>query len=140
MDPIRRYEGETVILELPGDTTVFNIDWISIFDLDTNQNFGSSLIQNGLNVPPSLVKIQPHTAALPNCRQLHKDYRVSWEVFGPQITIQLAGVVNEDEYMSFGISGSETSSQMLGSDVVVAYIDGFRGYATDYNITSLAPV
>lgn len=65
---------------------------------------------------------------------------MSWEVFGPQITIQLAGVVNEDEYMSFGISGSETSSQMLGADVVVAYIDGFRGYATDYNITSLAPV
>lgn len=58
LDPIRKYEGETVILELPGDTTVFNIDWISIFDLETNQNFGSSLIQNGLNVPPSLVKIQ----------------------------------------------------------------------------------
>ncbi|XP_037030549.1 protein Skeletor, isoforms B/C [Bradysia coprophila] len=139
LDPIRKYEGETVTLELPGDTTVFNIDWISIFDLETNENFGSSLIQSGLNVPPSLVQIQPHTAALPNCRQLHKNYRVSWEVFGPQITIQLAGLVNEDEYMSFGISGSETSSQMLGADVVVAYIDGFRGYATDYNITSLAP-
>lgn len=42
--------------------------------------------------------------------------------------------------MSFGISGSDTSSQMMGADVVVAYIDGARGYATDYNITSLAPV
>lgn len=41
--------------------------------------------------------------------------------------------------MSFGISGSDQRSQMLGSDVAVAYIDGFRGYATDYNITSLAP-
>lgn len=65
---------------------------------------------------------------------------MSWEVFGPQITIQLAGQVMEDEYMSFGISGSDQQSQMLGSDVAVAYIDGFRGYATDYNITSLAPV
>lgn len=46
----------------------------------------------------------------------------------------------EDEYMSFGLSGSDTASQMLGSDVAVAYIDGGRGYATDYNITSLAPV
>lgn len=82
---------------------------------------------------------QTHTASLPNCRQLHKDLRVSWEVFGPQITIQLAGQVMDDEYMSFGLSGSETSSQMLGADVVVAYIDGARGYATDYNITSLAP-
>lgn len=42
--------------------------------------------------------------------------------------------------MSFGLSGSDSSSQMLGADVVVAYIDGARGYATDYNITSLAPV
>lgn len=140
LDPIRKYEGETITLELPGDMTISEIDWISVYDLETNKNFGSVLIPNGLNVPPSLIKIQQHAAALPNCRQLHKDFRVSWEVFGPAITIQLAGQVMEDEYMSFGLSGSETSSQMLGSDVVVAYIDGARGYATDYNITSLAPV
>lgn len=42
--------------------------------------------------------------------------------------------------MSFGLSGSEDSSQMLGSDVAVAYIDGYRGFATDYNITALSPV
>lgn len=42
--------------------------------------------------------------------------------------------------MAFGISGSTTESQMLGSDVSVGYIDGYRGYATDYNITALAPV
>lgn len=140
LDPIRKYDGETITLELPGDMTISEIDWISVYDLENNKNFGSVLIPNGLNVPPSLIKIQQHTASLPNCRQLHKDFRVSWEVFGPQITIQLAGQVMEDEYMSFGLSGSETSSQMLGADVVVAYIAGARGYATDYNITSLAPV
>lgn len=140
MDPLRKYEGETITLELPGEMTVFEIDWISIFDLETNENFGSVLITDGLNVPPSLTKIMPLIASLPNCRQLHRDLRVSWEVFGPQITIQLTGQVMEDEYMSFGLSGSESRSQMLGADVVVAYIDGARGYATDYNITSLAPV
>lgn len=119
--------------------TIFDIDWISVFDLETNENFGSILIPDGLNVPPSLVKVQPHMESLPNCKQLHKDLRVSWEVFGPQITLQLAGQVMEDEYMSFGLSGSDSRSQMLGSDVVVAYIDGHRGYATDYNISSLAP-
>lgn len=125
---------------MPGDMTIFGIDWISIYDLETNENFGSVLITDGLNVPPSLTKIQPLKHSLPNCRQLHRDFRVSWEVFGPQITIELAGLVLEDEYMSFGLSGSETSSQMLGADVVVAFIDGARGYSTDYNITSLAPV
>lgn len=42
--------------------------------------------------------------------------------------------------MAFGISGSPTESQMIGSDVSVAYVEGYRGYATDYNITALAPV
>lgn len=140
LDPLRKYTGETITLELPGAMTIFEIDWISIYDLETNANFGSIIITDELNVPPSLIKIQSHKASLPNCRQLHKDFRVSWEVFGPQITFELSGQVMEDEYMSFGISGSESSSQMLGADVAVAYIDGVRGYAIDYNITSLAPV
>lgn len=42
--------------------------------------------------------------------------------------------------MAFGISGSPEQSQMLGSDVTVAYVDGYRGFATDYNITALTPV
>lgn len=42
--------------------------------------------------------------------------------------------------MAFGLSGSETSSQMEGSDVTIAYMDDTRGYATDYNITANAPV
>lgn len=54
--------------------------------------------------------------------------------------MQLAGQVEEDEYMAFGLSGSEDSSQMLGSDVAVAYIDGYRGFAVDYNITAMTPV
>lgn len=60
LDPLRKYEGETVTLELPGDMTIFNIDWLAIFDLDTNTNYGSVLIPDGLNVPPSLIKIQVH--------------------------------------------------------------------------------
>lgn len=66
---------------------------------------------------------------------------MSWELFGPQITIELAGQIKEDEYMAFGLSGSEEKSQMLGSDVAVAYLlDGNRGFAVDYNITALSPV
>ncbi|XP_019868942.2 protein Skeletor, isoforms B/C [Aethina tumida] len=139
LDPLREYKNETIIIELPGDLTIFEIDWLSIFDLANNDNLGSILIPEALNVPPSLIKIIPHKNDLPNCLQLHKDYQVSWEIFGPQITIQLAGQVDEDEYLAFGISGSPDTSQMLGSDVAIAYIDGYRGFATDYNITALAP-
>jgi hypothetical protein len=139
LDALRAYKGETITLELPGDLTIFNIDWFSIFDLETKENLGSIIIPEGLNVPPSLVKVFPHKDHLPNCLQLHKDFQVSWEIFGPQITIQLAGQVDENAYMAFGISGSTEKSQMLGSDVTVAYLDGYRGFASDYNVTALTP-
>lgn len=49
-------------------------------------------------------------------------------------------IVDEDEYMAFGLSGSDGSSRMEGADVAIAYMDDSRGYATDYNITAKAPV
>ncbi|XP_018392527.1 PREDICTED: uncharacterized protein LOC108771679 [Cyphomyrmex costatus] len=139
LDSLRSYNNEDIILELPGDKTVFNIDWLSVYDVKTKSNYGSVIIPNGLNVPPSLIKVLKQTQSLPNCVQLHKRYQIAWEIFGPQITIQLSGQVAKDEYMAFGLSGSETSSQMEGADVAIAYMDDTRGYATDYNITAKAP-
>lgn len=128
-------------MELPGDKTVFDIDWFSIYDLERNENYGYVSIPKELNVAPSLVKIIPYKDDLPNCMQLHKRLRVAWETFGPQITFQLSGQIDASEYMSFGISGSEERSQMIGADVVVAFIDHLgNGQALDYNITSLTPV
>lgn len=75
-----------------------------------------------------------------HCVQLHKKLQLSWQVFGPQITIRLAGQIEVDNYMAFGFSGSEEKPQMLGSDIAITYIDGFRGQAIDYNITDKSPV
>jgi hypothetical protein len=103
---------------LPGDLTVFDIDWFSVFNVATGENFGSIIIPDNLNVPPSLLKIlvskffisvilklcltvyvllfsQPHTSTLPNCEPLHRDLQVSWEIFGPAITIEIAGRVGK---------------------------------------------
>lgn len=139
LDPIRSYNEETIILELPGEKTIFEIDWLSIYDLDTNENYGSILVPDGLNVPPSLTKTIANRLALPNCRQLHKNLQLSWEVFGPAVTMQLSGQIEVDDYMAFGISGSDTKSQMLGADVAVTHIDGHLGYAIDYHIDALCP-
>lgn len=54
---MREYVEDTIQLELPGDLTIFNIDWFSIFDLDEKQSLGSIIVPDGLNVPPSLVKV-----------------------------------------------------------------------------------
>jgi len=42
---------------LVGDTTVFDIDWLSVYDLQTKENFGWVLIPDEPNVPPSLQKV-----------------------------------------------------------------------------------
>jgi hypothetical protein len=47
--------------------------------------------------------------------------------------------VSEDgEYMSFGLSGHDTRSKMIGGDVVVAWVDKttLKGYAYDYFLDS----
>ncbi|OWR41526.1 hypothetical protein KGM_200563 [Danaus plexippus plexippus] len=141
LEPLRPYSGEDVRLQLPGGRTVFEIDWLAVYDVKKKVALASVLVPDGLNVPPAPRRTHPHTTTLPHCKQLHRDYQVSWEVFGNQITIQLAAMVDEEEYMAFGISGSNTRSQMLGADVAVASFDPVlqRGLATDYNITELVP-
>lgn len=57
LDPIRPYVNQTIKIELPGDKTIFNINWFSLFDLHTNEAFGSIFMPEVLNVPPSLNKI-----------------------------------------------------------------------------------
>lgn len=48
--------------------------------------------------------------------------------------------LDEDHYLAFGLSGSDTRAQMKGSDITIAYIDGYRGFVDDYNITELSAV
>jgi hypothetical protein len=89
-------------------------------------------------VPPSLVEVSMHETKLDNCEMLHKNLLIAWSVFAPSITIQLAGVVAEDEYMAFGVS-KQGSSKMIPSDVAVAYIDGYLGHIDDYKLTARVP-
>ena len=60
-------------------------------------------------------------------------------MFAPSITIQLAGLIDENEYMAFGVSKPQGQSSMIGADVAVAFIDGYLGVVDDYNITAKAP-
>ncbi|XP_045116491.1 protein Skeletor, isoforms B/C-like isoform X1 [Portunus trituberculatus] len=139
LTPLGKYDKKTIILELPGDLTVFTVDWLAIYDIANDRTLGSIIIPEELNVPPSLVKIIPHSNSMPNCEQLHKDLQVSWEVFGDQITMELAGQVGEDDYMAFGMSGSPSEPLMVGGDAVVVHMDGYLGSFKDYNLTSYMP-
>ncbi|XP_023944110.2 protein Skeletor, isoforms B/C [Bicyclus anynana] len=141
LEPLRAYSGEDVRLTLPGGRTAFEVDWLAVYDVRARASLAAVLVPDALNVPPAPVRARARRATLPRCRQLHRDFQVSWEVFGGQVTLQLAARLGDDEYMAFGVSGSSTSSQMLGADVAVAWFDARlqRGLATDYNVTAVAP-
>jgi len=131
-----RYEAQDVILQLPGTTTIFQIDWISVYNRETKKSLGHVIVPEALNVPPSLVMVMPHSPGLPNCMMLHKNLMVGWESFPPQLTIQLAGHIGDDEYMAFGLSGEEDKATMPGGDVAVAYMDEYSGHVDDYQLTA----
>ncbi|CAG0919956.1 unnamed protein product [Notodromas monacha] len=134
---LRRYTGEDVVLLLPGEINVFEIDWVAVYDFAANKSLGSVVVPSRLNVPPSLLETISVKSDLINCEQLHRDLQVRWGLFGPQLTIELVGLLGAREYMAFGISGSGTESQMIGGDVALAYFnDQGVAYVQDYNLTA----
>jgi len=133
-----KYEKQDVILQLPGAKTIFQIDWLAVYNTETRKSLGHVIIPEQLNVPPSLVDVMSHDPGLPNCMMLHKNLMVAWDSFPPQLTIQLAGHIGYDEYMAFGPSGEMGKSVMKGGDVAVAYMDEYLGHVEDYNLTARA--
>ena len=53
-EPLKRYSSKTIVITLPGDQTVFDIDYLSVWCRAFNANFGNVRIPRSLNVPPSL--------------------------------------------------------------------------------------
>nr|XP_027204866.1 protein Skeletor, isoforms B/C-like [Dermatophagoides pteronyssinus] len=139
LEPLGPYRDDLVILELPGNMTIFDINYISVWDQELSENLGSVIIPAELNIPPALTTVIKVESRLPNCEQLHQRLQVNWEVFGPQITIELIGQLKKDDYMAFGISGSDNSSRMIGSDIAIAYMETHLGFTRDYNITGAFP-
>lgn len=139
LEPLGAYDGQDIVLELPGNLTIFDIDWLSIYDVLEQDNYGSVFIPSHLSVPPSLVSPIKYESRLPQCEQLHRDIQLNWEIFGPQITFELVARIGFNDYIGFGISGSDNSSQMVGADVAISYLDGHVGYTIDYNITDKHP-
>ncbi|KAL0276587.1 UNVERIFIED_CONTAM: hypothetical protein PYX00_004134 [Menopon gallinae] len=134
--PLRRYDRKTVVITLPGDLTVFDIGhfgvWCEAFTVD----FGHVQIPSGLNIPPSLKMLGVSPQSKLNCEVLWDQlaFEVRWAVAGDSIVLQLVAKLDNGEYMSFGLSGDDTKSQMVGGDVTVAWVDKdtLKGHAYDY--------
>ncbi|XP_030753218.1 protein Skeletor, isoforms B/C isoform X2 [Sitophilus oryzae] len=134
--PLRRYDGKTVVLTLPGDLTVFDIGHFGIWCEEFTVDFGHIQIPQGLNIPPSLKMLGVSPQSKLNCEVLNDKlaFEVRWAIAGESIVLQLVAKLDDREYMSFGLSGEESKSEMIGGDVVVAWVDKntLKGYAQDY--------
>jgi len=52
-EPITRiYNGEDITIKLPGDLTVYDIKWLSMWSVESSEEFGHVDIPQDLNVPP----------------------------------------------------------------------------------------
>uniref|UniRef100_A0A182ISD3 DOMON domain-containing protein n=1 Tax=Anopheles atroparvus TaxID=41427 RepID=A0A182ISD3_ANOAO len=155
LEPLRGYQGEDIEIQLPGNLTVYDIDWLAVWCVEYRHNFGHVYIPKDLDVPPALgqTKIATTTTSSSvvtqgttrptnvNCKELLRGkLNVMWEVMDDYVVIELIGRIQEDQYMAFGISGTHGRPQMIGADVVVAFYDRRqrRFRAEDYYMSSLA--
>ncbi|KAK7794155.1 hypothetical protein R5R35_005362 [Gryllus longicercus] len=138
LDPLRGYQGEDIEIQLPGNLTVYDIDWLAVWCVQYRHNFGHVLIPKDLDVPPALGQTKITTSSTTpdprgspdpddiasNCRSFLDDrLQVRWEMKGDVVQIQLAAKMREDQWMAFGLSGEQGRSTMVGGDVVVAFYD-----------------
>jgi len=75
-----------------------------------------------------------------NCEVLYDRLalEVRWAIAGDSIVMQLVGRIDDGQYISFGVSGDDSRSVMVGGDVVLAWFDRLtgRGNVVDYFIES----
>lgn len=144
---LRGYQGEDIEIQLPGDLTIRDIDWLAVWCVSFRENFGHVMIPKNLDVPPALGQNQLTTTSNPNnengatahhfdsCIELlNGRMQVQWSDIIEGVIIRLSARIAENEYMAFGLSGADGRSQMIGGDVTVAYFDAETGtfHAEDY--------
>lgn len=115
------FSGETVRVELPTGTTINDIDYLSVWCETATQDFGNVKITaaSRSGVPAATgAPTCSSTGTFPvrdgfNCEQLNEFYQVRWKISGANIDFELVGAVRPGQYMGFGVSGSETATNMV---------------------------
>ena len=147
--------SQTFTIEFPEGTTVRDVlgGSISVWCEQFSANFGEIIIPSTLEglasaadgptleCSDAVAEEPPDFVSTPtgyNCEPLYEDLQVRWKVDGDNLDVELIGRIDESIYMSFGISGSDTKTDMLGADTIVC--DFYQGIyrAIDFYMNSRA--
>ncbi|KZC10983.1 Protein Skeletor, isoforms D/E, partial [Dufourea novaeangliae] len=152
LDVLKGYEGHDIEIVLPGNLTVYDIEWLSVWCVAYKHNFGHVFIPKDLDVPPALGQTKITTSSKPppspfakheltNCKEmLDGQVQVQWEMIDEDIHIRVSARIREDQYVAFGLSGREGKAEMIGGDVVVIGYNSKTGkfIADDYYMSEYA--
>lgn len=72
LDPLRGYQGEDIEIQLPGNLTVYDIDWLAVWCVQYRHNFGHVIIPKDLDVPPALGQTKITVSHKPNTSSSNK--------------------------------------------------------------------
>lgn len=133
---LRKYQGDTLVISLPDELTIYDFDFFGVWCRQFQMNFGQVRIPQQAKVPPSpkMLGIKPENKL--NCEILYDDlgYEIRWVLDGDDIVMQLVGKIEPGEYMAFGLGKDDSRSDMENADAVVAWVDRQTGqvHAVDY--------
>ena len=149
--PLRKYTGETIVISLPDELTIYDFDLFGVWCRQFSVDFGHTKLprlggqqagsmENNRLVPPSpkMLGIKPENKL--NCEILYDDlgFEIRWVLDGDDIVMQLVGKIEPNEYMAFGLGKEDSRSDMRNADAVVAWVDRQSGqvHAVDYFLGS----
>ncbi|KAG1701742.1 Protein Skeletor, isoforms B/C [Nymphon striatum] len=137
-DALPRASGnQMVIVNIPEGRTVHDYTVFGVWCEEAAVSYGEVLLPISSATAPETKQTKEKKKL--NCEILDNDsaYEVRWALTDDEVVMQLVGKIDDGHYMSFGLSGDETSSLMAGGDVVVAWLDGNgNGHAEDYHLKS----
>lgn len=137
---LKKYAGETVVITLPEELTIYDFDYFGVWCKEFQVNFGQTKIPQNAKVPPSpkMLGIKPENKL--NCEILYDDlgYEIRWVLDGDDVVMQLVGKIEPGEYMAFGLGKDDSKSEMNNADAVVTWVDRNTGqvHAVDYFLGS----
>lgn len=138
------YVNANVRLTLPGNLTVDDIDWFSVYCITYTEVFIKADIPKALNVPPSIELLMKEAQQGPgdftNCEAIISNrIQVGWHLETDTITFHVRAQTMPGQWTAFGTSGVKDRSAMVGADVAVIFVRrDSRVSVADYYLSSKA--